>query len=87
MQQLVLFQYVNALDINMGYYTIIILPASQDTKTIVTEFGIFKYNSLPMGMCTLGYILQTKLDKLLSDIDVVKTYIDDILVLSKEIFS
>ena len=40
-----------------------------------------------MGMCTLGDTFQYKLDDLLSDIKGVKLYINDILVLSKEIFS
>ena len=31
-------QYVTALDINMGYYTIRTLPASKGMMTIVTEF-------------------------------------------------
>ena len=52
--------------------------------TIVTEFGKLRYNRLPMGMRTSGGIFQSKLDKLLGDIEGVKTYIDDILVLSKK---
>ena len=39
MQQLEDFQYETALDLNMGYYTIRLSPASQDMTTIVTEFG------------------------------------------------
>ena len=51
--------------------------------TIVTEFGKFRYNRLAMGMWYLVNILQAKVDKLPGDIEVVKTYIDDILALSK----
>ena len=36
MQQLEGFQYVTALDINTGYYTISLFPASQYMTTIVT---------------------------------------------------
>ena len=50
---------------------------------IVTEFSKFKYNSLPMGMCASRYIFQTKVDGIIGYIEGVKTYIDDILVLSK----
>ena len=39
-----------------------------------------------MGMCSSGDIFQSKVDKLLGDIEGVKTYIDDTLVLSKDIF-
>ena len=39
-----------------------------------------------MGMCASGYIFQAKVDKLLSDIEVFKTYINYILVLIKDCF-
>ena len=45
---------------------------------IVTEFGKFRYNCLPMGMFTLGDIYQSKVDKILGNIEGVKTYINDI---------
>ena len=80
MQQLEGFQYATALDINMGYYTIIIPPASEDMTRIVTEFGKLRYNCLPMGICTSGDIFQARVDELLRDIKGIKTYIDDIIV-------
>ena len=54
--------------------------------TFVTEFGKFIYNCLPMGVCDLGDIFQAKLDELLSDIEGVRTYINDIFVLIKDSF-
>ena len=39
-----------------------------------------------MGMCAYGYIFQVKVEDLLGDIECVKTYIDDILVLGKDFF-
>ena len=53
---------------------------------IVTEFGKFRYNCLPMGMCASGDIFQAKVVKLLGDIKVIKKYINDIIVLSKDSF-
>ena len=53
---------------------------------IVTEFGKFIYICLPMGMFSSGYIFQSKVDEILSYIESIKTYIDDILVLSKDCF-
>ena len=50
---------------------------------IVTEFGKFRYNILSMGMCASGDIYQAKVNDLLGDIKVVKTYIDGLLVLNK----
>ena len=70
----------------MVYYTLRLPPVSQDMTTIVAEFCKFRYNRLPMGMCASGDIFQANVDKLLGDIEDVKTYIDDILVLGKYIF-
>ena len=70
----------------MKHHTIRLLPAYQDMTMIVTEFGQFRYNRLPMGMCALGDIFQAKVDNLHGDIEGVKMYIDDILVLSKDCF-
>ena len=87
MQQIEGFQHANTLDLNMGYYTIIIFTAIQETTTIVTKFWKFRYNRLPTGMCALGYIFQATVDKLLSDNEGFKMYIDDILVLIKDLFT
>ena len=54
--------------------------------TIVTEFGKFRYNRLPMGMFASVGILKSKVDKILGDTKGVKTYIGDIIILSKYFF-
>ena len=40
-----------------------------------------------MGLCNSSDIFQAKVDNLLGDIDGVKTYIEDMLVLGKGIYS
>ena len=70
----------------MGYYNIRLSPTIQDMTTIITRFGKFRYNCLPMKMCDSGGIFQAKVDKLIVDIEGVKNYMDDILVLSKDSF-
>ena len=62
MQQPEGFHYATALDLNMGYYTIRLSPASQDMTMIVTEFGKFRYHRLPMGMGASGDIFQAKVN-------------------------
>ena len=39
-----------------------------------------------MGMCASGDIFQAKIDELIGNIEVIKTNIDDILVLRKDSF-
>ena len=86
MQQLVVFQHATALDLNIEYNNLRLLPTSQDMTMIVTEFGKFRCNCLPVGMCALGYIFQAKVYKLLGNIEDVKTYIYVIFTLNKEFF-
>ena len=84
--RLEVFQYVTELDINIGQYTIYIFTRSQDMTIIVTEFGQSRYNRLLMVIGDNGYIFKDKLDKILGYIKVLKTYNDNILVLSKDGF-
>ena len=67
----------------MGYHKITLLNFSQEMTTIVTEFWKCRYNWFHMGMCALAYISQEKLYELLGDIEGVKTYTYDILVLNR----
>ena len=74
------FQYMTTLDLNIRLR---ILLASQNMTTVVTQLGKFKYTCLPMSMCASGYILKAKVNELICDIEGIRTYIDDILVLIK----
>ena len=87
MQNLEGIQYTTILDLNMRYYTIRLSLASHNTTTIVTEFGRFRYNSTPTGMCASGDIFQANVDDILGDIYGVKMYKDYIIVLSKGCFA
>ena len=71
----------------MRYYTISIVSASQFMMTIVIEFGKFWCNFFHKGMCTSRDIFHSNVDKLLGDIECIKTYIDDILVFRKDCFT
>ena len=70
----------------MGYYTIRLFTDSQDTMIMITEFGKFKYDCLPMGMCASVDIFQDKIDQIISDIKGVKTYTNNRIVLIKDLF-
>ena len=50
LQQLEGFQYATSLDLNMGYYHIVLSDRSAGMCTIVTEFGKYRYKRLPMGV-------------------------------------
>ena len=83
LQQMEGFQYATTLDMNMGYYHLSLDRESSEMCTIVTEFGKFRYKRLPMGVSCAPDIFQSKMNGLLGDIEGVRAYLDDILILSK----
>ena len=86
LQQLEGFQYATTLDLNMGYYTVRLSSEASDMCTIVTEFGKFRYLRLPMGVSCSPDIFQSKINELLGDLEYIRAYLDDVLVLSKGTF-
>ena len=77
------FQYATSLDLNMGYYHIELSPRSKQLCTLVFPFGKFEMQCLPMGLCNNPDIFQEKMSELMQDLDFVRTYIDNLLVLTK----
>jgi hypothetical protein len=82
LQELEKFADATSMDLNMSYYTIILHPDSQKLCTIVTPFGKYQYLRLPMGISCSPYMFQEKMSDLMQHLDFVRTYLDDILVIS-----
>ncbi len=77
------FMFATSLDLNMGYYHIELSPFSRQLCTIILPWGKYEYQRLPMGLCNSPDIFQEKMSNLMSDIEYVRTYIDDLLILTK----
>ena len=80
------FQHAMSLNLNMGYYHIELMPFSKRLCTIVMPWGKYKYQWLPMGLCNSPDIFQEHMLELLSDLEYVRAYIDDLLVTSCSTF-
>jgi hypothetical protein len=65
----------------MGYYTIRFDPDAQLMCTVITPFGKYKYLRLPMGISCSPYIFQEKMSDLMQHLNVVRTYLDDLLLI------
>ena len=76
------FTYATSLDLNMGYYHIELTPNSKRMCTIVLPWGKYEYQKLPMGLCNSPDIFQEKMSTLFNDLERVRAYIDDLLVLT-----
>jgi putative transposase len=70
----------------MGYYHIKLSPFSKCLCTIVTPFGKYEYQHLPMGLCNSADIFQERKYDIFSDLEYVRVYIDNLLVTSCSTF-
>src|SRR5210317_1750829 len=81
LQKLEGFLFATSLDLNMGYYHIELTPNASRLCTIVFPWGKYEYTRLPMGLCNSPDIFQEKVNELFWELEYVRAYIDDILVL------
>jgi hypothetical protein len=86
LQELEKFSYATSLDLNTGYYTIRLDSDAQKLCTIVTPFGKYQYLRLPMGVSFSPYIFQEKMSDSMQHLNFVRTYLDELLVISCSTF-
>lgn len=80
------FTYATSLDLNMGYYHIRLSQESAKMCTLVFPWGKYEMSALPMGLCNSPDIFQEKMSDLMKGLDFVRTYIDDLLVITNGTF-
>ena len=68
-QTLQAFTYATVLDLNMGYYTIRLDPKAQEMCTIVTPWGKYSYERLPMGVMCAPDIFQDRMSSLMYELE------------------
>ena len=84
LQELEGFTFATALDLNMGYYNIRLDSDTSKICTIIFPWGKYSYQRLPMGISGSPDIFQAKMSELMSSLDYVRAYIDDLLIISKD---
>ena len=70
----------------MGYYYIELSPGSKQLCKIVLLWGKYDYQKLPMGVCNSPDIFKEKISELCDSFNMLRLYIDDVLVITKNIF-
>ena len=80
------FLYTTNLDLNMGYCHIELSPQSKKLCTVVFPFGKYEYQRIPMGLCNSPDIFQEKMSELMEGLEFARTYLDDLLCITKGTF-
>ena len=86
LQKLEGFTWATSLDLNMGYYHILLSPYSRSLCTVVFPWGKYEYLRLPMGLCNSPDIFQEKMSELMTGLEFARAYLDNLLVISKGTF-
>ena len=73
------FCYGNILDLNIWYCHIELSAKSKELCTIVTHWGKYDCQQLPMGLCNSTDIFQRNMPELFVGLDTVHVYINDLL--------
>ena len=82
LQKMEQFKYATEIDLRKGYDHIPLDDETSKLCTTVFPWGKYSYKLLPMGIRRVPKIFQKAMNDILSDIDYVIEYIDDILILS-----
>ena len=85
LQKLEGFMYATSLDLNMGYYHLLLTPNARRLCTIVLPWGKYEYLRLPMGLCNSPDIFQEKMSELMQGLEFARAYLDDLLIISTEV--
>jgi len=83
LQELEGFTFATSLDLNMGYYTIRLDPDASRICTIIFPWGKYSYKRLPMGVAGSPDIFQAKMSELMAALEFVRTYLDDLLCITR----
>src|SRR5210317_124473 len=87
LQKLEGFLFATSLDLNMGYYHIELTPNASRLCTIVLPWGKYEYLRLPIGLCNSPDIFQKNMSEFMADLNFVRAYIDDLLVITQGNFT
>ena len=76
--------YATSLDLNMGYYHLVLAPFARRLCTVVLPWGKYEYLRLPMGLSISPDIFQEKMSDLMAGLKFAWAYLDDLLIISTE---
>ena len=81
------YTFATCLDLNRGYYHIVLDEESSKLCGIILPWGIYCYKRLPQGLMVSSDIFQRKMSSIFQNFDDIIVYIDNIILYTKSTFS
>ena len=73
----------STIDLRSGYHHITLGKSSRAKTAFVTPFGKYKFLMVPFGLAQAPACFQLVMNKVLHGLDFTMTYLDDIIIFSK----
>ena len=86
LQKLEGFMYATSLDLNMGYYHLMLSTNASRLCTVGLPLGKYEYLRFPMRQCNNPHIFQEKTSELMALLEFARAYLNDLLIISERNF-
>jgi hypothetical protein len=73
------------LDLQKGYYQVLVAAADIHKTAVITPFGLFEFVRMPFGLKNAGMTFQRMMDHIFFDLPFSFVYLDDLLVASHSV--
>ena len=76
----------STLDLKSGYHQIEMYPPDMPKTAFITQFGLYEWKVMPMGLCNAPGTFQRVMDTLMSGLSwkSVLVYLDDLIIFAKD---
>jgi transposase InsO family protein len=79
-------KWFSTFDLRSSYHQVPLDPADADKTSFICRQGMFRFKTMPFGLCNAGATFQRLMDIVLSGLsfDICLAYLDDIIVFSED---
>ena len=76
-------KFFSLVDLDSGFYQIPVRKEDRFKTAFTVPFGHFEYTRMPFELCNVPRTFQRTMNKALCDVETVRLFIDDILIISR----
>ena len=80
-------RWFSTFDLRSSYHQVIVEPKDRDKTAFICPRGMYRYKTMPFGLCNAGATFQRLMDIVMSGLhlEVYLIYLDDIIIFSSTV--